>query len=236
MAGYAGLPIMNGPTWYYRTTDTVCICRAPSRSLSLTSYLYGHLSVRLPTAAATDQLFRHWQVFGLLGAGYGRGRWAGGGAVASEADATDSDTVYWVVITNAEPFEGTGDIRSGSSCEGWPVMCRPNRQKISTCWCCIGAEPQRTILEKMILAQAADCNCKMVLVRGLPGKRTREGAADIPEGYERGGPWRSRPTKFSATALWSGWTGIVEGLWRRRGEWSCTIIRGRGVRAAHAAE
>jgi len=31
-----------------------------------------------------------------------------------------------------------------------------------------GPEPQRTILEKMIIEQAGDCDCKMVLVRGLP--------------------------------------------------------------------
>lgn len=32
-----------------------------------------------------------------------------------------------------------------------------------------GPEPQRTILEKMIIEQAAGCDCKMVVVRGLPG-------------------------------------------------------------------
>jgi len=31
-----------------------------------------------------------------------------------------------------------------------------------------GPEPQRTILEKMIIEQAAGCDCKMVVVRGLP--------------------------------------------------------------------
>jgi predicted glycosyltransferase len=31
-----------------------------------------------------------------------------------------------------------------------------------------GPEPQRTLLEKMILAQAAGCGCQIVLVRGLP--------------------------------------------------------------------
>ena len=32
-----------------------------------------------------------------------------------------------------------------------------------------GPEPQRTILEKMIITQAGDCDGKMVVVRGLPG-------------------------------------------------------------------
>ena len=32
-----------------------------------------------------------------------------------------------------------------------------------------GPEPQRTILEKMIIEQVPHCDCKMVLVRGLPG-------------------------------------------------------------------
>jgi UDP-N-acetylglucosamine transferase subunit ALG13 len=32
-----------------------------------------------------------------------------------------------------------------------------------------GPEPQRTLLEKMILEQAAGCGCEIVLVRGLPG-------------------------------------------------------------------
>jgi predicted glycosyltransferase len=32
-----------------------------------------------------------------------------------------------------------------------------------------GPEPQRTLLEKMVLEQAAGCGCQIVLVRGLPG-------------------------------------------------------------------
>jgi hypothetical protein len=100
------------------------------------------------------------------------------------------------------PFEGTGDIRSGSSVRGLASDVPAQSTKdFDVLVLLSGPEPQRTILEKMILAQAADCNCKMVLVRGLPGKRTREGAADIPEGYERGGPWRSRPNEVLSDSV-----------------------------------
>jgi predicted glycosyltransferase len=50
-----------------------------------------------------------------------------------------------------------------------------------------GPEPQRTILEKMIIAQAAGCDCKMVLVRGLPGRERRSLAA-----ARGGGPLMTR--------------------------------------------
>jgi hypothetical protein len=42
-----------------------------------------------------------------------------------------------------------------------------------------GPEPQRTLLEKMILGQAAGCGCQIVLVRGLPGGGT---AVEAPPG------------------------------------------------------
>ena len=43
-----------------------------------------------------------------------------------------------------------------------------------------GPEPQRTILEKMIIKQAGDCDCKMVVVRGLPDRGGR--SLDVPRG------------------------------------------------------
>jgi len=55
--------------------------------------------------------------------------------------------------------------------EGWPEMDFDVLVLLS------GPEPQRTILEKMIITQAADCDCKMVLVRGLPGGGGRSLAA-----------------------------------------------------------
>jgi hypothetical protein len=50
-----------------------------------------------------------------------------------------------------------------------------------------GPEPQRTILEKMIIKQAGDCDCKMVVVRGLPGGGGRSLAA-----ARGGGPLMTR--------------------------------------------
>ena len=43
-----------------------------------------------------------------------------------------------------------------------------------------GPEPQRTILEKMIIKQAGDCDGKMVVVRGLPGGSGR--SLEAPRG------------------------------------------------------
>jgi uncharacterized protein (TIGR00661 family) len=49
------------------------------------------------------------------------------------------------------------------------VMPVPSRKDFDILVLLSGPEPQRTILEKMIMEQAHDCKCKMVLVRGLPG-------------------------------------------------------------------
>ncbi len=46
-----------------------------------------------------------------------------------------------------------------------------------------GPEPQRTLLERKILEQAAGCGCQLVLVRGLPGGATAtEGGAAAERG------------------------------------------------------
>ncbi len=56
---------------------------------------------------------------------------------------------------------------------GWlsrmDVMPAPRTKDFDVLVLLSGPEPQRTILEKMIIDQAGDCECKMVLVRGLPG-------------------------------------------------------------------
>jgi UDP:flavonoid glycosyltransferase YjiC (YdhE family) len=47
-----------------------------------------------------------------------------------------------------------------------------------------GPEPQRTLLEKIVLEQAAGCGCQIVLVRGLPGGAVAPGggAVVVPPG------------------------------------------------------
>jgi predicted glycosyltransferase len=64
---------------------------------------------------------------------------------------------------------------------GWlsrmEVMPAPSPKDFDMLVLLSGPEPQRTILEKMIIVQAADCDCKMVLVRGLPGGGGRSLAA-----------------------------------------------------------
>jgi predicted glycosyltransferase len=56
---------------------------------------------------------------------------------------------------------------------GWlsrmEVMPAPSIKDFDVLVLLSGPEPQRTILEKMIIEQAAGCYCKMVVVRGLPG-------------------------------------------------------------------
>ncbi len=51
--------------------------------------------------------------------------------------------------------------------------------------------------DEYLRARAADIADigKRVMRHLRSEERTREGAADIPEGYERGGPWRSRPNE-----------------------------------------
>jgi predicted glycosyltransferase len=55
---------------------------------------------------------------------------------------------------------------------GWlsrmDVMSAPRTKDFDVLVLLSGPEPQRTILEEMIIEQANDCECKMVLVRGLP--------------------------------------------------------------------
>ena len=59
--------------------------------------------------------------------------------------------------------EGAADTRSGSSV----------REVEEVLVLLSGPEPQRTILEKMIIEQVTGCDCKMVVVRGLPGRSGR---------------------------------------------------------------
>jgi predicted glycosyltransferase len=74
---------------------------------------------------------------------------------------------------------------------GWlsrmEVMPAPSTKDFDVLVLLSGPEPQRTILEKMITEQAGDCDCKMVLVRGLPGRGKRSLTA--PRG---GGPLMTR--------------------------------------------
>jgi len=79
---------------------------------------------------------------------------------------------------------------------GWlsrmEIMPAPSKKDFEVLVLLSGPEPQRTILEKLIIEQVAGCDCKMVLVRGLPQERTREqspfeGTGDIRSGSPVGG-------------------------------------------------
>jgi predicted glycosyltransferase len=57
------------------------------------------------------------------------------------------------------------------------IMPAPSTKDFDVLVLLSGPEPQRTILEKMIIEQASNYECKMVLVRGLPGGAKRSLAA-----------------------------------------------------------
>lgn len=60
------------------------------------------------------------------------------------------------------------------------VMPAPSSKDFDVLVLLSGPEPQRTILEKIIIEQAAGCDCKMVIVRGLPGGSGR--SLEAPRG------------------------------------------------------